>query len=354
MKKKPVTQAEALPHPRTHNQFFGHKPQEKLVLESFYSGKMPHAWLISGPKNIGKATFAYRMAKFLCSYRQGEVHAETMQYDTTHPAIRRIMQGSSGDILVLEGEGGNGIGVEEVRKIAHFLHLTAADSLYRIVIIDSVDALNHNAANALLKLLEEPPANCFLLLVSHMPGTLLPTIRSRCRMLPMQIVPTNEAMEIVMSHADSMATHEAEKLLLLAEGLPGRALAFHHNETLKYYKELLAILDKLPARDIQAEYKLAELHANRGNITAWDNFTTLLNRVLTAIIKRSAAISGEELLPEEEALITRLFMQSTLDKWLELWEKVNLSIEEATRANLDLKQVTLVVFDHIFNHLAGK
>lgn len=357
MKKKAPTKAPtdvSVPHPRAHNQLVGHAAQQTLVLESFYSGKMPHAWLISGPKGVGKATFAYRMAAFLCSHIPSSQHASTIQVSAADPIVKHIAQGSSGDILVLEENETGTIAVEEVRKIGHFLHLTASHSPYRIVIIDSADALNNNAANALLKLLEEPPSNCFFFLISHMPGTLLPTIRSRCRMLPMHIQPELEALEIVTTHCPTLSKEQAAKLLVLAEGMAGKAITFYHHKTLDYYQELLAILSILPGHNTQAEYKLAEYHAAKANISAWENFNMLLSRILTFMVKQSAKVPLKGVLPEEEMLVRTLGPQSTLDTWLELWEKVSLTIEEAARANLDLKQVTLIVFDTIHKSITGK
>lgn len=354
MKKKPGTSTPPLPHPRTHDLLLGHRQQERLVLDSFHNNKMPHAWMITGQKGIGKATLAYRIAKFLTAHPPASTSLIDTETALQHPIARRIAQGSCGDLLVLEEQDGKDISVDQVREIAHFLHLSPAESAYRIVIIDSADALNANAANALLKLLEEPPANSFLFLISHMPGSILPTIRSRCRMLALQPPSPAEALHIVQAHCPGVLQDQQLQLLGLAEGSPGTAIAFHHHNILAYYQELLQLLSTLPALDHHASYKLAELHASKTNPLSWEHFNWLLGRLLSYAVKLAAGLKPEGMMPEETALLTRLGAHSTLDKWLELWEKVTTSLEEATRINLDYKQITLVVLDMIRNTIIGK
>ncbi len=356
MRKKPSSEVFSIPHPRMHDVFLAHHTQEKRVIALCASGKMPHGLLLSGPKGVGKATFAYRIAKFLCCDPTHLLEQpETMAVMASDRAVTRIAHGTSSDVLVLEAEEAGVISVDEVRKIAHFLHLTASHSPYRIVIIDSVDALNINAANALLKLLEEPPANSIFLLISHRPGAVLPTIRSRCQLLPMQPLTQEQAIAVMRAHCSSLPREMAEKLLLLAEGRPGQALGFYAGDIMAYYTMLLAVLSPMPHYNSAAAYQLAEHHAAKaGGAVAWGYFGLLLNRLLVFMAKRAAGVRLEGVLPQETALIERLAVQTTLDKWLELWEKSNLMVEEATRANLDLKQVTLVVLDTLRNTLLGK
>ena len=163
-------------HPRHVQKLYGHIDNWAQVSDNFANGKLPHAILLCGTRGIGKATFAYHMARFMLSGTQAEnPHTNSLISNNCHP-----------DLLVIEKEGeAKDITVDQLRQLGHFIQLQPAYSPNKMVIIDSADEMNKNAANALLKILEEPPANSFLILVAHTPGKLLATIRSRCRQVKM-------------------------------------------------------------------------------------------------------------------------------------------------------------------------
>ncbi len=173
---------------------FGHEDAERSLLESYKSGRIAHAWLIGGPPGIGKATLAYRLARFVLAHpdpRAPEVqNATSLAVDADHPVARRMAAQAQGDLLVLErslneqtGKLYTVIRVDDVRRTVSFFGSTAGEGGWRIAIVDAVDDLQREGANALLKVLEEPPQRSLLLLISHAPGRELPTIRSRCRRL---------------------------------------------------------------------------------------------------------------------------------------------------------------------------
>ena len=269
---------------------FGHHSAEESILSSINSGKMPHALLLSGLKGIGKATFAYRIARFLFTNKND--HPSTLDSDLNSPTLQRIAQKSFSDLLVLEepfvddkGKQVKELSIHMVREIAQFLRLSASESRYRIVIIDSVDDMNHNAANALLKLLEEPPAHAYLLLISHNPGKILPTIRSRCRQVKMQPPMHDEAVTIIQTASPGISLEEAEKLLLLSNGSPGIAVAFAQNDGLKLYTD---ILECLHSRDMVKILKLAESLTAKENDTRWEHFCHLIRYFMETLLKRLA------------------------------------------------------------------
>src|ERR1700754_1083824 len=183
----------AVRHPRETAELFGHREAEAALLSAYRSGRIPHAWLIGGAQGIGKATLAYRMARFVLANRHAHApavqRAQSLAVDADDHVARQITAGAHGGLLVLErGLNDRGvlrtvITVDETRETISFFGSTAAVEGWRVCIVDTVDELNPNAANALLKLLEEPPQQSLFLLVSHAPARVLPTILSRCRKL---------------------------------------------------------------------------------------------------------------------------------------------------------------------------
>ncbi|MGC2640233.1 MAG: DNA polymerase III subunit delta', partial [Pseudolabrys sp.] len=180
--------------PRETTALFGHGDAERGLLDAYKSGRIPHAWLIGGPPGIGKATLAFRLARFVLAHPDpltSEVQkATSLAVDPAHPVARRIAAQAQGDLLVLErsineqtGKLYTVIRVDDVRRTVSFFGSTAGEGGWRIAIVDAIDDLQREGANAILKVLEEPPQRSLLLLISHAPGRELPTIRSRCRRL---------------------------------------------------------------------------------------------------------------------------------------------------------------------------
>src|SRR5436305_2837706 len=199
-------------HPRETSILAGHREAEAALLNAYRSGRIPHAWLIGGPQGIGKATLAYRMARFVLAHRNplaSEVRrAETLAVDPSDPVARHVAAGAHGGLLTLErtlndkGVMRTVITVDETRETISFFGSTAAVEGWRICIVDTVDELNANAANALLKVLEEPPRQSLFLLVSHAPASVLPTILSRCRKLPLRPLATDDVVRAAAAAAD--------------------------------------------------------------------------------------------------------------------------------------------------------
>ena len=204
MSARKTEQEVAVRHPRETADLFGHREAEMALLNAYRSGRIPHAWLIGGPQGIGKATLAYRMARFVLANSKPMTssvqRAETLALDPNDPVARQITAGAHGGLLVLErGLNDRGvmrtvITVDETRETISFFGSTAAVDGWRVCIVDTVDELNPNAANALLKILEEPPQRSLFFLVSHSPARALPTILSRCRKLPLRPLVTDDVI----------------------------------------------------------------------------------------------------------------------------------------------------------------
>jgi len=210
------------PHPRETFSFVGHEAEEQALADAFRGGRMHHAWLLGGPKGLGKASLAYRFARFALGAKP--IGPRPLDVDCKHVVARRVAALSHPDLFVLRrglndrGKPRREITVDEARDLSAFFSLAPSEGGMRVAIIDAVDDLNRNAANAILKTLEEPPARSALLLVCHAPGAALATIRSRCRCLALR--PLADA-----SVRTAMGAGVDEALVSLAKGRPGRAIA---------------------------------------------------------------------------------------------------------------------------------
>lgn len=195
--------------------------------------RLHHAWLLAGPKGVGKASFAHAAARRVLADAAGpQVEEPGLATPDDHPIVRLVEARSHPDMRWLErqpkerGEGlARNISVAQVRELGEFVSLTSALSPWRVVVIDSVDDLEASGANALLKILEEPPANTIFLIVSHAPGRLLATIRSRCRRLDFQPL-GDDAMASILESSTDLAEAERRQVIAMSFGSAGRALAF--------------------------------------------------------------------------------------------------------------------------------
>src|SRR5512146_1469949 len=194
------------PHPREVFELVGHETAEAAFEASRARGRLHHAWLLTGPEGVGKATFAYRAARRLLG-APPDVARGVLGADPEHPVSRQVAARSHPDLMVVERLGEDGkprkvIPVDEVRRLSEFFSKSPANAPHRVAIVDAADDLNINAANALLKTLEEPPVRGVLLMASHAPGRLIATIRSRCRRLAFAPLPLEETAAFVRARTD--------------------------------------------------------------------------------------------------------------------------------------------------------
>ena len=237
--------------PRDNPLLIGHEAAEAMLLQAYRSGRLPHAWLFSGPRGIGKATLAFRFARFLFAdgAAAGGLFAAppaSLAVAPEHAVFRRVSSGGHADLLVVERSVDpkrkklrSEIVVDDTRAIAGFLRLTPAEGAWRVVIVDGADMMNRNAANALLKILEEPPQKALLLLVSDNPGRLLPTIRSRCRILGLKPLADTEVRDALARYRPDLAAGDRAVLAQLAEGSIGRGLDLAAAGGLGLYRSLV-------------------------------------------------------------------------------------------------------------------
>jgi DNA polymerase III subunit delta' len=338
MSPRKAEQEIAVRHPRETPDFFGHREAEGALLAAYRSGRIPHAWLIGGAAGIGKATLAYRMARFVLAHRDplapAVQQAETLAVDPQHPVARQVAAGAHGGLLVLErGLNDRGvlrtvITVDETRETISFFGSTAAVEGWRVCIVDTVDELNPNAANALLKILEEPPQQSLFLLVSHAPSRVLPTILSRCRKLLLRPLDTDDVIRAA-SVAAEMAGDDPALLeaAAAAEGSVARALNLLGGDALKLQQKTAALLATLPQVDPR------ELHALGDALGLSDRVA------LAAFIEGVERwISDKLRAGDANANLPRLA------RLAEVWEKIVLAARDTESYNLERKPLVFSVF----------
>lgn len=345
-------------HPRDTLDLVGHAQAERGFLDAWNSGRMAHAWLITGPKGIGKATLAYRIARFVLSGGGdgGGLFGgppDSLALDAGHPVVHQVSSQGHRDLKVVErgftddkkSKLRSEIVIDDVRKVGDLFHQTA-DAGWRVVLIDSADEMNRNAANAVLKILEEPPSKALILMVSHSPGRLLPTIRSRCRRLVLNPLATQTICQLMETHRPDLTTAEIQSLANLGEGSLGKALNLAEEGGLDLYRDLIGLLSALPRLDVPALHAFAERVARPDADSAWRTVTELTVWWLARLI-RAGGRQGRgmvEVVPGEAALMGRLLAAASLDRWLELWEKTGSLFNRADAVNLDRKQALLTAF----------
>jgi DNA polymerase III subunit delta' len=323
--------------PRETAELFGHAEAEQALLASYKSGRVPHAWLIGGPPGIGKATLAYRFARFVLAHPDpaaSEVQkASSLALDPASPVARRIAAQAQGDLLVLErvvneqtGKLYTAIRVDDVRRTVSFFGSTAGEGGWRIVIVDAVDDLQREGANALLKVLEEPPARTILLLISHAPGRELPTIRSRCRRLLLRPLDESDVAAAVAAATGRTAEEaDVQEAARVADGSVGRALSLLDEKARALRQRVLDLIAQLPEPDPRALHALGDALGG-SDPRDLETFIDLVNGWLS---ERLAGGKGP--LPR-------------MARVAETWEKVNRAAREAEIYNLERKPLVFAVF----------
>ena len=325
------------PPPRETTALFGHADAERTLLAAYRGGRMPHAWLIGGPPGVGKATLAYRVARFVLAHPDAAAQdvqaAQTLALDSTHPVARRIVAQAHPDILTLERTAGptgtirSVITVDDVRRTVGFFGSTPGAGGWRICIVDSADDLQSpQGANALLKVLEEPPSRALFLLVSHAPGRLLATIRSRCRRLTLRAL---EAADVAQAAAQALERdpedREVLKAAAAAQGSVARATTLLGGAALAIRDRMIELLGGLPQIDPQALHALGDT-LGRSDDTAFDTFVETIQDWLSAQLHVSGAPAGR------------------LARVAEVWEKLDRAARDVEVFNLDRKPMVFAVF----------
>lgn len=329
------------PHPRATRELIGLDTQQAAFLEALRSGRVHHAWLLGGPEGVGKASFAYAVARFMLAGGDPAgraADADTLVVPPDLPSSRRILARAHPDLHLLaraprpDGKGFTAnIPVAAVRRLLDKLVASAGEGGWRICIIDSVDDMDRAAANALLKMLEEPPSRTLFLLVAQAPGRLLPTIRSRCRLLrfgPLAEADVTRAAGAALAAADAGADAETlRRAAALSEGSVRRALRFAQPDTISLVEAMLGRLDRLPEIEMKALLALAEDVAGKAGEA---EFALLLETVQGWISQRLHDDAGAG--------------AARLAPLAEVWDKLARAARDVETFNLDRRPLVLTLF----------
>jgi DNA polymerase III subunit delta' len=334
-----------LPHPRERFDLFGHAQAAQTLATAARSGRLHHAWIIAGPKGVGKATLAWRFARALLAHGAADC-PDDLAVTPNHPVARQIGALSHSDLIVIRRPWDTDkkrfkteLPVEEVRRLHGFFARHASEGGARIAIIDAADDMSRSAQNALLKILEEPPAQALLLLVSHAPGALLPTTRSRCRLLTLRSLDEDAMTDAVAALAPSVDQKSRTLLSALAGGAPGRALELAEADALAMYRETSELLQSLPRLNGAKLFALAEKVARAPAERGLALFVTLLAQIQERALRGSYAPVAA--VPGEDTLLRHLRAILTPDRLAAQWEGLKVEAQRADDLNLDKKQLVL-------------
>ena len=341
---------EGAPHPRETSGLHGQDAAQDAFLDAALGGRLHHGWMLTGPRGVGKATLAWRIARWVVAEMpQGEAG---LYIPPDHSVFRRIAALGEPRVQLCRRPWDDKtrklrkqITVDEIRRLKSFFTLSAADGGWRVAIIDAMDELNIAAQNALLKVLEEPPERVLFLMVCHQPGRLLPTIRSRCREL--RLVPLDEgSLASAMMDAGFAPGGESAALAELSGGSAGEAVRLIAEDGLALYRDLVALAGTAPRLDRAAAIRVAEACAGRGAEDRFDLAVRLISLLLARLARTGATgTAPAEAVPGEAAILLRLSPHpSAAQGWAGLAETSGQRIGHARLVNLDPAQVILDTF----------
>lgn len=332
-------QREGAPHPREQAQLFGHQEAEQAFLDGWRSNRLHHAWLLGGPEGVGKATFAWRAARFLLAHPDpaapGADAIQSLHVAPDDRVFRQVASGAHPDVALVrrglrkDGKGHSAeIAVADVRRALDLFESTASG--WRVMIVDCADELNVAGANALLKAIEEPPARSICFLVSHAPARLLPTIRSRCRREAFRPLDDHSLKQAVRSLGAPWAEAgdaDLQEAATLARGSVGLAIELLDGERRSLMRRAKGLLDMLPQQDLEETIALAELAAGRDGAGRFDIIMDVVLDWINGVVRSHAPLGARRLAP-----------------LVEVWEKSAQAAREAAAYNLDRRPLVLSMF----------
>lgn len=335
---------EGVSPPMATLRLFGHTAPWAELTGAASNDRLHHAWLLQGSKGIGKATTAFAFARLLCGARPAPLVnggmtscSSTVEFNANDPVVRQIALGNYPGLIHVDrpaAERGGGfrtqITIEEIRRLNQFFQATSSAG-WRIAVIDPADDMNRNAANALLKMLEEPPARSIFFIVSHSAGRLLPTIRSRCRLLRFEPLPEPEIAAALMTAIGGASPEEYGSVVEACSGSVRRAIMLLKNGGLEIH-DAVNRLTKANRADWNSLHSLADQITMKGREAAFD---LLIETILDAI-----ACASEDLLVKGKG--------ARAAEHAALWQEETRRMREANAYNLDRKQTLITLFDRYY------
>lgn len=341
----------------------GHESVEKNILDIINSGSVPHAMIFAGPEGVGKAAMAYRLARHVLKngigddgqdslFGDGPAPVTTLDVAEDDPTFRKIAAGGHPDMLVIErpmderkGEQKATVDVDSARKVAPFLRMTASgDNGWRVVIVDDADTMNRNAQNALLKILEEPPPRALLILIVHRAGAMIPTIRSRCRVINFAPLPEATILDLMSRHDPSIKKDEAAAIAAMAEGRIGTAVKLMNDGGLEAVQGVLNLLSSWPNWDWVRIHQTADTLGRMGQEASYKSFQDILVWSVERMVFAKARGLPDPGAPLSAEPLRRMLAHYSLEDWLKICEKLKDHVTQVQVANLDRRQGVLGAF----------
>lgn len=337
-----------MPHPRLQQNLFGHEAAVGQMVAAAHSGSMHHAWLISGPKGVGKATLAWRFARAVLA-RGLSGCPDDLALPADDKTFRLIAGLAHPDVIVLRRPWDSDkkkfkseLPVDDVRRLRMFFSRHPSFADVQVAVIDCMDDMNLQAQNALLKILEEPPKAAILLLIAHTPGLLLPTIRSRCRMLQLRPLSQRPMRAALQALAPQAAHDQLELAATLAEGAPGQAASLAASGMTGAYQQILAVLATLPQLNHAMLHGLSDQYMKQFPDRGIAGFAYLLSLAMQRHLRSHMGTTSA--LPVERQAFERMRLALTTERWSELCAELQANAQRASALNQDKKQFVLNAF----------
>ncbi len=355
-----------LPQPQLNPDFTGHEEIEPYILDLINNDNMPHALILGGPKGVGKSTFGYRLARALLKKGIPDPNQDSMFADEApatldslyvapdDPVFRKVASGGHPDFLGLErpiderkGQPKNSMDIETVRKVAPFLRMTSSDGGWRVVIVNDADTMTRSAQNAILKILEEPPAHTLLILVCHRVGAMIPTIRSRCRLITFTPLKTDTVVDLLKQQYPQEPATDLNSVAAMAEGSIGRAIDLMEEGGQDGLHNVLEVLDNWENWDWPQIHRLAESLGRPGQERAYNMFSQVLvwtaETLLFAKARNEIALEA----PLDHKALRNMLSHYSLEDWVKICENLKAHFDKFSHSHLDKRQAVLGAFSYI-------
>ncbi|MGC6471797.1 MAG: DNA polymerase III subunit delta' [Parvibaculales bacterium] len=353
-----LTDVDGAQSPRLCRELHGHDRATTLFKQALTDNKLHHAWLLTGPKGIGKASFAYQAAKYLLSLKPGQtpvMSGDAFAEQVDSKTEQLIENGGHPDLFIMnrpydvkKKDFKKDIPVDSARALRKFMTMTSGFGGWRVCIIDCAEDMTPQAANAILKTLEEPSGKTVFFLISHRPGKLLDTIRSRCQKMPMENLEKPQMQALLKTLRPELDEQVVQAVAHLAEGSIGQALQIADLNGLEIYRDMVDVLASLPALDGVKLHGFAGRMADRRNESAFRLFSLFLSGWLHGLT-RTGATGGQgiPLFEGEVDVMQRFLSAAPLEQWIDVWEKVASLLRQSDTLNLDRKQTVIECFSAI-------
>ena len=354
------------PHPMLANEIIGHSSQKLSFLSSFASNRLPQCWLLAGDMGIGKASFAWLIAKFLLTTKYqpvdlkidlNETNINSILEPQNGSTLNRIISGSEQRVYIVR-RGYNekrkaffkNISIEDVRKLQSYCSLSIADGGKRIIIIDTADDLNKSSSNALLKLLEEPPKNTIFLLISHQPNLLLPTVKSRCQKLSFSNLNQTDLGAVLTAIGCKIEPSDEVLLSILSKGSAGAACRLINSNCINLYRDILNLASSLPNLNTNKILQLSQNYFAKSKPSEFEMFLEMMQHFFSRLCK--TGVMQKSVLPsvtDNEAKIMKSLCPNL--KSARLWsEAANISLAKLNKGyllNIDIESLILEAFIYL-------